>query len=359
MHDMKSLLKANRHLALLGALTICLPGCAPYNRQEAAVQITRVPPANPGGPQKLDYIEGTVHGGYAGQQIILYAHSGIWWVQPFADQSSTKVLPDGTWRNSTHLGTEYAAILTESNYRPQSRVASLPQVGNGVIAIAVAKGTPVAPVVQKTLHFSGYDWNVRAAGSDRGGEPNDYDPENAWVDGHGFLHLRIGYHDGKWACAEVNLTHSLGYGTYRFVVQDTSHLGPFAVLGFFTWDELRSEDFRNELDIELSRWGDPKGKNAQYVVQPFYVPENISRFTTPPGIVTHSFQWHPGTVSFSSFRGALPGSRQTSVGHHVFTTGIPNPASEAVHISMYDFHRSKNPAPQPSEVVIEKFEYLP
>ena len=33
----------------------------------------------------------------------------------------------------------------------------------------------------------------------------------------------------------------------------------------------------------MSRWGLAASKNAQYVVQPFYVPENISRFMAPAG----------------------------------------------------------------------------
>jgi hypothetical protein len=38
---------------------------------------------------------------------------------------------------------------------------------------------------------------------------------------------------GKWRCAEVNLARSLGYGTYRFVVRESSFLEPAAVLSMF------------------------------------------------------------------------------------------------------------------------------
>ena len=40
------------------------------------VQITLVPPANPGGPVQLDFIEGRASGVKPGQQIVLYARSG-------------------------------------------------------------------------------------------------------------------------------------------------------------------------------------------------------------------------------------------------------------------------------------------
>jgi hypothetical protein len=38
---------------------------------------------------------------------------------------------------------------------------------------------------------------------------------------------------------------------------------------------------------------------------------------------------------------------------------VPTPASETVHIDLYDYHHSKQALQQPAEVVVEKFEYLP
>jgi hypothetical protein len=86
---------------------------------------------------------------------------------------------------------EYAALLVEANYRPEAKLVTLPIVGNGVVAVAIEKGSPAKPIIVKTIHFSGYDWNVRAAGSARGGEANFYDPANAWTDKDGNLHLTM------------------------------------------------------------------------------------------------------------------------------------------------------------------------
>jgi hypothetical protein len=204
-------------------------------------------------------------GAVPGQQLVLYARSDVWWIQPFANQTFTKIQPDSTWKNATHLGTDYAALLVEPGFHPGLKIATLPALGNGVDVVAVKAGSGGTPIVSKTLHFSGYDWAVRTAGSDRGGEPNAYDPDNVWMDEKGYLHLRMQERSGQWSCAEVRLTHSLGYGTYRFVVQDSSHLTPSAVLGIFIFDDQSADAIRNELDIEMSRWGNPQGKNAQYV----------------------------------------------------------------------------------------------
>lgn len=315
--------------------------------------------SDPGGPGRLDFIEGTASGAAPGQQIVLYVHSESWWVQPFANQPFTKIQADTTWKNSTHLGTEYAALLVEPNYRPMPKLAALPGEGNGVLAVTVVKGKAGKPLVNKVIRFSGYDWHVREAGSDRGGETNPYDPANAWTDSQGYLHLRIRASEGEWSCAEVNLTRSLGYGSYKFVVQDVAQLEPAVVLGMFTWDEARVEDTRKELDVEISRWGKPGNKNAQYVVQPFYVPGNLARFTAPPGELTHLLRWQPGTASFKTYRGNGKSAGAKIVSQHVFTSGVPVAAGENVHIDLYAYHHTKDPLQHEAEVVIESFEYLP
>jgi len=339
---------------------VLLAGCAPRNvPSKPVLEITQVPVASLGGPDEMDSIEGRVSNAKPGEQIVLYAHSGVWWIQPLANQPYTKIQSDSTWRNLTHLGTEYAAMLVESGYRPESKLVSLPSEGNGVAAVTVIKGKAGAPVATATVRFSGYDWTARGTISDHGGEPNQYSPANVWTDEKDYLHLRMGQRNGRWSCAEVSLNRSLGYGTYKFVVRDSASMRPSAVLGIFTWDDAGSADLHNEMDIELSRWGDPKGKNAQYVVQPFYAPENLSRFTAPAGVLTYTFRWEPGVVSFKAVNGASADLKVKPISDHIFTSDIPTPAHETIHIDLYDFHHSESSSQQPAEAVIEKFEFLP
>src|SRR5271165_6150267 len=93
--------KSTVHLPLLGAvLAVCFlcAGCMLKREDAPSVKITRAPDASPGGPERLDFIEGTVKNAKQGQHIVLYAHSGVWWVQPFAQRTTTNILPDGSWR---------------------------------------------------------------------------------------------------------------------------------------------------------------------------------------------------------------------------------------------------------------------
>ena len=335
------------------ALTACRPA---RPNATPAIKFNRVPRSSDGGTETEGLIEGHVEGARQGEEIVLFARSGgLWWVQPFADHPFTEIRSDDRWQNSTHLGTEYAALLVQPGYRPPETAEQLPQPGAGVVAVVTAKGEVTQPMASRTLHFSGYEWEIRGVPSDRGGGSNTFDPANAWTDSTGLLHLRIAPGLGEWTCAEVTLTRSLGYGSYVFQVRDISQLEPAAVLGLFTWDDSLVDPSHRELDIEVSRWGDPASKNAQYVVQPYYVPANVVRFAAPSGRMTYSFRWDPGRVTFKTVRN--PSGELVS--EHTFTSGVPLPGGEAVHMNLYVFTNKQSPMRHGVEVVVEKFEYLP
>jgi len=333
-------------------------GCAGRHGEVGpSIQFTKIPPADRGGPDTLDVIQGRVVGAQRGQRIVLFAKSGVWWVQPEARQPFTEIRDDGTWTSPTHLGTEYAALLVDAAYRPPVSAETLPKEGRGILAVTIVPGDPSARAAHHTIQFSGYEWIARSAPSDRGGT-NDYDPANAWTDEDGAMHLRIGGEAPRWTCAEVRLTRRLGYGSYRFVVRDVSHLEPAAVLTLFTWDGPAADQNHREIDIEISRWGDAAAKNAQYVVQPYYVAANVWPFAAPPGVLTHTWRWEPGRLTARTHRGASPGAG-TVVAEHTFTSGVPSPGNEMLRMNLYVFRRSVKALEHGTEVVIERFEYLP
>jgi hypothetical protein len=174
------------------------------------------------------------------------------------------------------------------------------------------------------------------------------------------MHLKISKKSDRWTCAQLVLTRSLGYGTYIFVVRDTSHLEPAAVLSMHTFDQTGGDQHYREMDVEISRWGDAAGKyNAQYGVQPFYVPGNVAQFTEPAGTLTHSLRWESGRASFSTVRGSSVRAEAPLVSQHTFTSGVPTPSQEMVEIMLYVVASDSSPLQKDTEVVVEKFEYLP
>jgi hypothetical protein len=311
----------------------------------------------------MDTIEGRVIGVRPEQRIVLYAKSGgRWWIQPFArDPLFTKIQGDSKWKNVTHLGEEYAALLVGPSYSPPQTTESMPAAGGAIAAVAVVKGQTADPSSPpKMLHFSGYDWLVRDLLSYRAGSMSSFDPANAWTDETGALHLRVTKNRGGWSCAEVQLTRSLGYGTYVFVVRDTSHLEPSAVLTLFTWDAMvGTDENRQELDIEMSRWGVPNNENAQYVVQPYYIPTNIVRFNAPTGVLTHAFRWEPGQVKFTTYVGSQVTGRAHPLNQHVFAAHVPTPGGDVARINLYVVGWGKVPLQRENEIVVEKFKYYP
>ncbi len=331
----------------MGALCIQLNACSSQTHVEPSIEFSRVPPAGEGSPDTLETIEGRVRGAQPGQRIVLFARAGMWWVQPLADKPFTAIQPDSRWKNSTHPGSAYAALLVDSRYHPPMTVNALPEKGGPVLAVAIAQGSQPRPAL---LQFSGYEWEIRETAGESAGTINFYDRANAWTDASGFLHLRIAGQVGRWTSAEVKLSRSLGYGSYNFVVGDVSHLDPAAV--FICGPP-------SEMDIEISRWGEPEDKNAQYVIQPYVVPANTVRFTAPAGRLTHWMEWQPGRVAFRTVRQASASERPDMVAEHAFTSGVPSPGNERIQMRLYIFDNKTSPLQHGAEVVIEKFEFRP
>jgi hypothetical protein len=347
---------------LLLVLCLVLSSCQSRHADTGpSIEFSKIPPAAQGGRERVDTIAGRVKNARPGQQIVIYAHSGPWWVQPWPDRPFISIRADSTWSTETHLGFEYAALLVDPDYHPLPTMDVTPTQGGSVALVSIVKGIgppQFAPV--GSITFSGYDWGVRTIASDKGGTNNLYDPANVSTDASGALHMRITKQSDRWACAEIFLNRSLGYGSYAVTVRDISHLEPAAVFSMFTFEEWGGEQHYREMDVEVSRWGDAASKNnAQYVIQPFYMPGNVFAFAAPAGTLTYLLRWESGRASFKTFRGRSNAAGAQVVSEHEFTSGIPSPGQAKPRLIFYMVASEKNPLRKPSEVVIEKFEYLP
>jgi hypothetical protein len=325
----------------------------------ASLSLLQVPAAQAPGTDLVGHVRGRATNAQPGERVVLYAHGqDVWWVQPFRSRPYTEIAGDGSWENVTHLGWEYAALLVAPGFKPPAKLPALPPVDDNILAIASVKGSSAPIAAPSLLHFSGYDWKVRSSVENRAGELCQYEPANVWVDDKGSLHLRMGPTQDGWRCAGVSLTRTLGYGTYRFLVSDSSQLPPSAAFTMYTRVDRQDPEDRADLDIELSRWGKAAGHNAHYVVQPYYIPGNSVHFDVPGGAMTYVLSWGPGRAAFQAMAGNSAASRSRGM-EHTFTAGIPVPATETVHLDLYDFHHQQSGVDHPVEIVVQKFEYLP
>jgi len=291
--------------------------------------------------------------------MVLFAHSGTWWVQPFASKPFTEIQPDHSWSNETHVGIEYAALLVERDYAPPRVADVLPGQGGPVIAVARVAGTPSTLSQQMTpgkMNFSGFEWEVYRAPADNFGIQYLKSASNVWTDQQGWLHLRITKEPEGWTGAEINLTRSLGYGTYSFVIHEMPELEPATVLSLLTWDPLDAGQHHRSFDILLGQFGDAAIKNAQYSMLPFNIPGNVYRFTVPRGAFTHSIHWERGRLSFETQETS---GRSHPLAEHAFASGIPTPGGERIHINLFAYGDARIPQKTGVEVIIEKFVYLP
>jgi hypothetical protein len=336
---------------------LLLSGCGPP--RPATVEFTQVPEAGPGGEVKTVKIAGRATGSKPGQRVVLFAYDGTWYVQPFGSKPFTEIQPDRSWSSITHVGLKYAALLVERDYAPPRVADALQAKGGSVIAVATVTGTPSAVSQRMTrgkMNFSGFEWEVYRAPRDSFGKLYPNSASNVWTDQKGWLHLRITKEPEGWTGAYISLTRSLGYGAYSFVIHELPELEPATVLGMVVWDPLDAGQHHRSFDILLGQFGDPAIKNAQYSVLPFNVPGNVYRLTLPRGAFTHSIHWERGRLSFATQEA---GGRSPVGAEHVFTSGIPTPGGERVNINLFAYGDSKVPQKSGSEVVIEKFVYLP
>ncbi len=214
---------------------------------------------------------------------------------------------------------------------------------------------------QKTIQWSDMTWTIKS-GSGLGPGPNNWSDsaDSVWVDVDGNLHLKIREHEGSWYCAEIIAQESLGYGDYEFrVSSDTESFDRNVVAGFFTY--LNDNE---EIDIELTQFGDPTNNNAHFTTQPYFNPGNSVGFDLglTDNLSTHSFDWNADRIEFESRRGHhLTPAPPTSIINQWTYTGpdIPPQSLEKVRINFWLFQGRPPTDGLEYELIVDSFQFTP
>jgi hypothetical protein len=122
---------------LIAILSMSVLGQTGGNKAaDPSIQITVIPPRG-AGPDKMEAIAGTVSGVNAKEcKVIIFALGGdTWYVQPFEASPDTLIGADNKWETDTHLGSQYAALLVKSSYKPPAKTGTLPKLGGPVLAL--------------------------------------------------------------------------------------------------------------------------------------------------------------------------------------------------------------------------------
>ncbi|MEB0260330.1 MULTISPECIES: glycoside hydrolase family 16 protein [unclassified Mucilaginibacter] len=218
----------------------------------------------------------------------------------------------------------------------------------------------------QTIKWSGYTWNVKEPTEATGPGPNYWSGNNVWVDGSGWLHLKISKNatNGRWECAEVASTESFGMGTYQWQIDaDVDKFDKNLVLGLFDYS---GTDARDEIDIEFARWGNSAYPNLNYTVYPKAgdPPRHTSystEFTSPNGTyTTHRFIRTANSVTFKTLYGHLNEEQRDNL---FLSKEFKSPSVSVSSVAMpvlLNLWLFKGQAPtddKPFEVVIHSFKF--
>jgi hypothetical protein len=153
-----------------------------------------------------------------------------------------------------------------------------------------------AAVPSKTLQWKGQTWDIRS----EYGEPghNYFSSSGAWIDDKNRMHLTVTKKNGKWYCSEIDSRNKFKYGTFTCKFASPVFTYPRnSICGMFTY-----LNDREELDIELTKWGASSGNNVWYSVQPYQIRgHNKGFYNAGNGVNTvHIIEWKPNYVRFTS-----------------------------------------------------------
>jgi hypothetical protein len=207
----------------------------------------------------------------------------------------------------------------------------------GLIALLLPLGAEA-----RTIEFAGITWTVKSGFGGPG--PNNWSDStgSVWVDAQGRLHLKIRQIGGVWYSAEVLAQESYGYATYQAKISSNPELyDPNAVVGLFIY-----KNDTEEIDIELTKWGNPGDPNTgQFAVQPS-VPGTSSRVRFPTGLTgtnppsTHLFTWEPDAIFYQSYDGhadTLPAPADLIHEHTYVGSKIPPLSNANYRINFWMF----------------------
>jgi len=306
-------------------------------------------------------------------KVLVYIYVSGWWNKPLWSNPLTSINSDGSWicdittsGSSDTLATQIIAFLVPNgSYQSSWEMAGNPSLPAELYAYPHVHihRTPA----DRAITFAHHNWSVKV-GSNLGPGPNNFSDstDNVWVDGNGYLHLKITNQGGQWYCSEIISDESFGYGTYVFTMESrVDLLDKNIVLGLFTWDTYAPQYNYREIDFEFSRWQDPANDNSQYVIQPWDTAGNMSRFdidyTGPGNTTTHVMTWRPDGIYFKSYYGDFmlappPGN----VINDWYYTGPDNPppGGENVRMNLWLILGLPPSNGLEDEMIIKDFQFL-
>ena len=118
--------------SLLLVFCFALNSCQSHKANSGpSIEFTHIPPAGQGGRERVDTISGRVRNARPNQQIVIYAHAGQWWVQPWPDHPLIPIKADSTWSTESRVVEAVFAEPDEEEKKTVIPQKGLPDGGDG------------------------------------------------------------------------------------------------------------------------------------------------------------------------------------------------------------------------------------
>jgi endo-1,3-1,4-beta-glycanase ExoK len=168
------------------------------------------------------------------------------------------------------------------------------------------------------LNWKGQTWYLSSGTSNPCN--NTWNNTGAWVDDQNRLHLTIVKDKGVWKSTMLNSKNTYLYGTFTWTVASPIYtFDKNSVMGLFTY----LDDY-HELDIETTRWGETRGNQLWYSVQPsrttgickgYLIPSSVNGVNTK-----YTLDWKPNYVRFTAMQ---PNGKVIADYMYTNVSGIP------------------------------------
>jgi hypothetical protein len=292
--------------------------------------------------------------------------NGGWWTKPTSALPLTTLRRNGAFTvDITTSGEDVCADEISVFVVPTNSLVPMVN-GQNVLPLEILTNAVAAAMVDRTkklrldLAIDDWVWKRKDSGvcmADPG--PNFFSRLNVKTDGEEGLRLAISNIKGRWTCAEVVLSRSLGYGTYRFeVATDLRSLPAPVVLGLFIGNDTLDYAHR-EVGVEFSNGMVGNPASWQYVIQPYAASGQLIKFEAPDESFStvHEFEWLPGQVTFRSY---IKSERDPQLfREEVIVSGVPVAGDERVHLNLWlqDAVAPSTSTKDRFEVVVNRFAF--
>jgi hypothetical protein len=236
-----------------------------------------------------------------------------------------------------------------------------------------------------------YNVEVKSASTLCGPMDNIWSDDTVSVKNRKELTLQFKRVNGVWSAAEARVLlpqaqQPYSYGTYSFRVKsvgviDTAtgrtvrrYLDPRLAIGIFTYDPTPAaeENYRNEVDVEISQWGRNQTTDGQFLIQPPSSPSYV-RFATgrnrnfnPGSGNWYNFTWNPTSIRWrTTANGGLTHSFTTSQALRLGKADLIQclPATTEIRINLWHTKGTERPSTMTNahvaQVVIDHFSFTP